>query len=87
VSKELAVGFRGDIPATEKRERSVEQAGVEIVLCMGDAVMEPQEIVRVDRVPVPDGVEPVPAVERGEIGRRADRLVPLKKARMRPNIC
>jgi hypothetical protein len=46
---------------------------------MGDAVAEPREVVRTHRVSVPSGVEPVPAVERGEVGRRADRLIPAKR--------
>jgi hypothetical protein len=52
---------------------------VELVLCTGDAVAEPREIVGVHRIPVPDEVEPIPAEERREIERRADQFLPVKK--------
>jgi hypothetical protein len=82
VSKEWVAGVRGDVLAADQREWSVEQAGVEIVHCMGDGVAEPREVVSAHRVPVSGGVEPVSAVERGEVGRRADRLVSVKNQDM-----
>jgi hypothetical protein len=48
----------------------------------GRWVVEPREVVCAHRVRVPGEVEPVPAVERGEIGRRANQLILLRKAKI-----
>jgi hypothetical protein len=70
---------KSDCQCSRKSERSVEQASMEVVLCMADAMAEPREAARVHHVPVSSMVEPVPAVERGKVGRHADQLVPVKR--------
>jgi hypothetical protein len=41
-------------------------------------VAKSRKVVGAHCVPVEGRVKPVPAVERGEVGQRADRLVPVK---------